>query len=130
MGQTPWQGRLICLLPLLVLNYTHPLKYPNSILDPYPSFLTLEGWLSRHLQDNPETMLEDKKATQLWSLGDSEDVLSLWPFHCPLSPTFHSGVLSLGPILSLKHLLGIGPSMIKFLPVLILSFYPKKLIQT
>lgn len=34
-----------------------------------------------HLQDNPETVLEDKKATQLWSLGDNEDVLSLWPFH-------------------------------------------------
>lgn len=34
--------------------------------------------MSTHIQGNPETMLEDKKATQLWSLGDSEDMCSVF----------------------------------------------------
>lgn len=48
-----------------------------------------------HVQDNLETMLEDKKATQLCSLGDSEDMCSVF-----------------------------GPSTVLFPQLSILEFYP------
>lgn len=39
-----------------------------------------------HVQDNLETVLEDKKATQLWSLGDSEDMCSVFGTSTVLFP--------------------------------------------
>lgn len=112
-------GEVTDFFPLLVPNHTHP-PCPNPNSDPHLQFPNLGGSLSPHVQDDPEKVLEGKKATQLWSPVASGDVCSLFgPSTILFPPTFHSG-LSLGPTLSLTHLLGFGPSMIKFLPILIL----------